>query len=163
MSETNRTNFGMLYEQDSDADIMVARNISEDLYGRYINQRVQSLSLTLACDTMELAKRLKLEDEKTWNYIRNSPYIYGQNYAFIEDTIDYIYGKRRMIPINTWMKIIDISPEFNPTAKNVMYRKMPSINNKTILMLWIKRVDGLADMILFLYTILLETKKARIA
>lgn len=159
MSETNRTNFGMLYEQDSDVDIMVAQHISEDLYGRYMNRRVHALSLDTVCDTMELAKRLKLDDEKTWNYIRNSPYIYGQNYAFIEDTIDYIYGKKRTVPINTWMKLIDISPEFNPTAKQVVYRKMPSVYNKNILMLWIKRVEGLTDMILFLYTILLETKK----
>ena len=158
MGDICRTNFGLLYEEDDETDFLTAKIDSNRLFQSYFRRPFKNKDIKMLCDTYELAKKIKLDDEKTWNYLRNSTYVYGQNLAFVEDTIDFIYGGRRNVSIDNWMRLVDVGENKDPVINyKIKYRPMPVVDNKDILMLWIKRDNGLADMIIFLYLILLET------
>lgn len=158
MGDICRTNFGMLYEEDDETEFLTAKLDSSRLFQSYFRRPFKTKDIKMLCDTYELAKKVKLDDEKTWNYLRNSTYVYGQNLAFVEDTIDYIYDGRRNVSIDNWMKLVDLGENKDPVKNyKIKYRPMPVVDNKDILMLWIKRDNGLADMIIFLYLILFET------
>lgn len=160
MSDICKTNFGMLYDEDDATEMIESRVESNQLFQRYFKQRLRTTDLKLLCDTFELAKRVGLDEEKTWNYLRNSPYIYGQNLAFVEDTIHFIYSDKRDVSLDNWMSLVDIENHKSPVRKDrIKFKKMPVINHNDILMLWVRKNNGLPDMILFLYLILFETKK----
>ena len=157
MSDVYKTNFGLLYDEDNCTEMIKAREESESLYQRFYKRIIRDYELTLVCDIFELAKKIKLDDEKTWNYIRNSDYVYGQNLAFIEDTIKYIYDGKRDLSVYNWMKLINIEDNRLPKVKKqVFYKHMPVINSQDILMLWVKREGGVEDMLNFLHIILFE-------
>lgn len=161
MSDISRTNFGMLYNVEDTTEMIDARRISARLQHTYFRQRLRIPDLNMLMDAVELAKKVKLDKEETWNYIRNSPYVYGQNLAFIEDTIDFIFSDRRNVSIDNWLQLVDYEDnKQSPVKKDFLkYKKMKGKDKTDIITLWVKKPNGLADMVMSLYILLYETER----
>ena len=159
MSNRLFTAFGMPYSKEDSENIEKYKDIVFELFQTFIGRGYRELSLDLVCDTLTVLKLLKLDNIETWNIIRRSPYVYGQNVEFIEDTINFILTGRRLASIDVWLNLIDLSEEKQPKIENKLLFEGRGYD---LAVSWFRKENGFQDALITLQCLLFDPKKVNL-
>lgn len=86
---------------------------------------------------------------------RNNPWIVGHNRKFIEETVDFIHGKPRLLSVHVWQDLIedtsDIGRSLSINALGIdLSSKGRGESTTQMLQQWMSRPNGIDDLILTL-------------
>lgn len=131
------------------------------LYTLYMNQTVNSESWEYRKRVFKAARRL-FKDFSHWVGLQTkNEHIYGFNYEFLLDTLNYILTGKRSLSVTDWAGLLIEAPE--PKKQDVIERfskanlhplfKEKGYATEDILTAWCAKPHGFEDMVCTLYVL----------
>lgn len=160
MTKEYRTNFGIVYQHAAKDRLEVVKGELEDLMVRYNSRRVRTYELSWLMDLMCLARKMGLGQLSSWDGLRQSSYIYGQNLAFFDDSMKFAICGERDMAIPTWIPLLDWSEDKKPERifesrhkRLAAFAPPESDRFCDLVESWCRQKDGPADMLCTLYAL----------
>ena len=162
MSNANleRSDFGVLCSKEEKAAFSSLQNDLSSLMDRYYKRTINHFEYEWLLDLINVTRKYNFGAVSTWQRLSNSPYIYGQNLAFIDDSVKYALGTNaREMRLETWYVLLDwdkdkgMSCELKTNIANygLWYSALPL--GVDIVEAWCRRPNGPADMLCTLYAL----------
>lgn len=125
------------------------------LYELYVNRTINTDTWTFRRRVLECALRL-FGDFDTWVHLQHkNPHVVGYNSEFVYDTLRYLEGEPRRLPVQSWLELLTE----RETAKPLEFLSPHSlsairtVSTVNALQTWCRRPNGFDDLICSLHVL----------
>lgn len=133
-----------------DGDVTV-----DDLYKIYLSGRVNHQGWRFRKEVINAAARLFRNFPFFINLQRDNPHLYGYNYDFLQDTVNYIATGKRRLSIQAWKELMsEHMPPSGDYKTRTVFVVVPEakylLNSSTgdVISKWCQNQNGIEDLLL---------------
>ena len=132
----------------------------DELYNIYLSGKVNHQGWGFRKEVINAAARLLRNFPMFIQMQRDNPYLYGYNYDFLQDTVNYIATGRRQLSVQAWKELMfeHMPPSGDYKTRSrfvVLPEAVPYINKNVdeVVSQWCSHPNGIEDLLLTLVMI----------